>query len=119
MTISRSDKRDGWHLAREGEAVVLSRRWPPRFDVSAEVLFPPVRAGRLAHQVRQDLWRALKDVRGFSPVVRVEPEGEALRVTAGGRVDGAFPRRTVAKTVSDVLNDPVARRRWVQWARQR
>ena len=107
----------GWHVAREGEAVTLARRRPARFDLKVETLLPPVgRLDRLAHQVRQDVWRALRDLRGFAPVVRVTPCEGGVTVEAGGEVAGAVPRQAVEARIADVLEDRANRARWVNWA---
>lgn len=110
--------RRGWHILREEGALVLTRRLPPRLDVSAETLLPDGRKAALAHQVRQDLWRALRDLRGFSPVVRVEAAGTGLRVIAGGRVAGPVPDGTGAR-IAALLESPAHRARWVAQARRR
>lgn len=118
MTTSRSDRRNGWHVLREDGAVTIARHRPPRFDVAAETVFAAVRPARLAHQVRQDLWRALSRLRGFSPVVRVESSHAGLRVIAGGRVDGALAKDQVASRITALLEDPANRARWAAWARR-
>ena len=118
MTTSRSRK-NGWHVMREEGAVTIARHVPVRFDVSAETTFESVRAGRLAHQVRQDLWRALSSLRGFSPVVRVETQEPGLRLIAGGRVEGVIARESVTSRIRVLLDDPINRARWATWARVR
>jgi len=105
-----------WHVQGD-EPLVLTRRLPPRFDVVAEVRFPAVPRRRLAHQIRQDLWRALQDVRGFSPVVGIRRAGDALRIRAGGRIDaGPVPRDHVQARIATLLSDPVRRARWQRYA---
>ncbi|MCA0938342.1 hypothetical protein LCM08_23785 [Salipiger pacificus] len=107
----------GWHMVREGGAVTLARRSPARFDLKVETLLPPVgRPERLAHQVRQDMWRALRDLRGFAPVVRVQPCAGGVTVEAGGEVAGALPRKAVELRIAEVLEDRANRARWVTWA---
>lgn len=104
--------RTRWHILG-GEPLILTRRLPPRFDVVAETAFPEVPRRRLAHQVRQDVWRALRDLRGFSPVVEVATEGQGLRLRAGGRVDGGHVDRATAESrIADVLACPDRRARW-------
>jgi hypothetical protein len=110
-------KRDGWHTLRDGDRVTLTRRLPARFDVAATAAFPPARAVRLAHQVRQDLWRSLRDIRGFSPVVDVTPDGPGLRITAGGAVAGPVPRAQANARIAALLSDPATRARWLAHAR--
>lgn len=73
-----------WYEHDEGKTYVLSRHLPPRFDISACAKFPLLRKSRLAHQVRQDVWRALQGVRGFSPVIRIDTFSDHMVLTAGG-----------------------------------
>ncbi len=109
--------RDGWHVLRDAGSVTVTRRLPLRWDVAAQATLP--RAGRLrvAHQVRQDLWRRLRDLRGFAPAVRVTHAGTGLAVQAGGRVEGPFDRAVVEARIADLLADPAARARWLRCAR--
>lgn len=110
--------RDRWHMRTVDGLTVHARHWPPRFDVEAETLLPSAHPKRLAQQVRQDLWRALQGLRGFSPVVTVEPADGGLRVRAGGRIAGRAPSGT-ADIIQTVLNDPARQNRWLRWARVR
>lgn len=98
-------------MAREGAVLTLTRRLPARFDVEVQTHLPDGRRGRIAHQVRQDLWRALQGVRGFSPVVEVTRDGAGVTLRAGGRVDGAMPAN-LRDRIAAVLNDPANRTRW-------
>ncbi len=101
----------------DAEPLVLTRRWPPRFDIFAEAPFPDVPRRRLAHQIRQDLWRAMQQVRGFSPVVEIRREEEALRIRAGGRVDqGPVARDRLQAQIAALLSDPARRNRWQRHA---
>lgn len=111
-------RRARWHMIREEGALTVARRLPARFDVAAEAAFPPLRVGRLAHLIRQDLWRALKGQRGFSPVVRIEPMEAGLAVRAGGRLD-APASRALSDRIAAVLDDPKNRKRWERDARLR
>lgn len=108
--------RNDWHILRDEDGLTLARHLPARFDVSAVSLFPLCHAGRLAQQVRQDMWRALQRVRGFSPVVRVERLDTGLRVTAGGRVPPASKSASVVQRLDDLLANPQVRARWLRWA---
>ena len=107
--------RTRWHILRDGTGLTLCRHLPPRFDFAANTVLPHGRALRLAHQIRQDLWRALQRVRGFSPVVRLEPDVGGWRVTAGGHVAGSVPAAVVAQADA-LLNDPSYRQRWLKHA---
>ena len=71
-------------------------------------------AYRVAHGVRQDLWRALASLRGFWPVVRVAPADGLFDVTAGGFLPGPVPAGLVERIV--MLNTAQRRRLWTGWA---
>ena len=103
-------------MDRDADVLTLARQRPARFDVPARASFPPLRRGRLAHLIRQDLWRALQSLRGFSPVVRVTRTQTGLDVTAGGRVAGAVPSATQTH-ITTLLNDPKHRARWIAHAK--
>ncbi len=108
--------RNSWHILREEGALTLARRLPVRFDVMVRTVLPKGRKLRLAHQVRQDVWRALQDQRGFAPVVRVTEEDGQLVITAGGQVDGVVARAAAEARIAQVLEHPGNRRRWLRWA---
>ncbi|MEL6521412.1 MAG: hypothetical protein AAFQ66_10635 [Pseudomonadota bacterium] len=109
--------RQTWHVERNGAVLTLARHWPPRFDVEAETSMPDARRLRLAHQIRQDMWRRLQRVRGFSPVVRVERQGADLIVRAGGRVLAPFDKARINQQLILLLTDPDLRERWSRHAR--
>ncbi|WP_037254777.1 hypothetical protein [Roseobacter sp. SK209-2-6] len=108
--------RTPWHITRTERTLTLSRQLPARFDVAAETTLPLARAGRVAHQVRQDLWRALQRVRGFSPVVEVCKTPSGLHVRAGGRLMGPVAPG-LKEQIAAVLEDPEKRARWLRHAR--
>lgn len=107
----------GFHILREAGAVTVARRVPVRFDISAEARFGPLRKLALASQVRQDLWRALRQVRGFAPVVRVAEDDSGVTVTAGGQVAGRHDRARLEETIAALLANPDHVARWTRWAR--
>ncbi|WP_299848530.1 hypothetical protein [uncultured Roseovarius sp.] len=109
--------RDRWHILRDETALTLARRVPVRFDLSATTQLPEGSRLKVAQQVRQDIWRALRNLRGFAPVVRVERVISGLEVTAGGQVAGVFPRAEAEARIAGVLNDPRNRARWTRWSR--
>ena len=106
-----------WHIEREGSCTTVARHLPARFDVSASAQFPLVSPTRLANQIRQDMWRALQSVRGFSPVICVEQVEAGLSVTAGGRVLRPVPAGLSSK-IEELLNDSTRRARWIKWAKR-
>lgn len=110
-------RRKGWHLVDEDGAVTLSRRWPARFDLAVETRLPlmPGRV-RLAHHVRQDLWRALQGLRGFTPCIRVEEDAGATRLIAGGQLDAGGARSAALARIAALLDDPETRARWTRWS---
>ena len=109
--------RGRWHVLREGPVLTLTRALPPRFDVVAETRMPMARRGRLAGQIRQDLWRALRHQRGFSPVVEITGRAGALAVRAGGRVSvRPFDRAGLEARISELLADRACRARWLRCA---
>jgi len=110
--------RDGWHIVKRSDGLTLARRLPARFDFAAEAAFPEVHMRRLAQQIRQDLWRLLQNLRGFSPVVDVARLGEGLWAKAGGQAQAPWPKHT-EEQVATLLLDPVKRARWVRYARDR
>ncbi|MEM6372252.1 MAG: hypothetical protein AAF727_05675 [Pseudomonadota bacterium] len=107
-----------WHILRDGDALTLCRHLPPRFDIAAHTHLSAGGPVRLAHQIRQDIWRALSRVRGFSPVVHLEPDGHGWAVTAGGRTLGPASGQIVER-IARVLDDPQIRARWMNHARVR
>ena len=112
--------RSRWHIRDADGVLTLSRRLPARFDVAAETRLPAASASRVAHQVRQDLWRRLQDVRGFQPVVQVTRGDRALTVRAGGSVAArAFPRARIEAEIAALLADDAYRARWIAHATRR
>ncbi|UWQ26016.1 hypothetical protein K3553_06040 [Leisingera aquaemixtae] len=107
--------RSRWHITRTDSSLTLSRRLPAQFDVAAETVLPAGDPLRLAHQIRQDMWRRLQNVRGFSPVVEITAEGQGVRVRAGGQVTGRVPSNA-AGLIAEVLENASSRARWVRHA---
>ena len=104
-----------WHILRAEGALTLCRQSPPRFDVAAVTDLPSADPLRLAHQIRQDMWRVLRNVRGFSPVVRIEATPEGVKVTAGGRVLGPVAS-VLPDRIEGVLSNSSNRCRWLRHA---
>lgn len=107
-----------WHILNEGGTVTLARELPARFDICAETWLPLADPLRLAHQIRQDMWRALRRIRGFSPVVRLEARDGGLAVRAGGRARAPVPPETGVR-IAEVLEAPANRQRWLRHAGRR
>ncbi|MGH1446704.1 MAG: hypothetical protein ACRBBO_11740 [Cognatishimia sp.] len=111
--------RSHWHILRDETSVTVTRRLPARFDVFVETRMPLGRKLRIAHQVRQDMWRALQDLRGFAPLVQVTQIEDVLIVKAGGQFAGKFPRQYVLDKLAVLLADPEKRARWVRFSKNR
>lgn len=110
--------RSKWHISRSPERLVLSRSGFEHFDVSAQTRLPLCARARLAHQIRQDIWRSLQNLRGFSPVIEVRNEGQTLRVTAGGQIRvSPFPKAQIESKLASLLADRQTRMRWIQNAK--
>lgn len=106
--------RGGWHILREEGALTLARQLPVRFDLSVVAAFPLAQKGRLARQIRQDMWRSLQNIRGFSPVVRVEEDSAHLLVRAGGAIHArTFPKHRAEARLAELLGCPSHRARWL------
>lgn len=110
--------RKNWHITEQGNSLVLSRRLPARMDFAVQTELPAGNRARIAHQVRQDMWRALQNLRGFAPVVSVEHAPDGLSVRAGGEISGKFNREQVQHVVAGVLENASNRARWVGYATQ-
>ena len=104
-----------WHILRDHDGLTLARHLPVRFDLSAETYLEAGHPLRLAHQIRQDMWRVLQKLRGFSPVVRLRKVAQGWHVLAGGRLMAAPTAHAQAQLVA-VLADPANRARWVRHA---
>ncbi len=106
-----------WHILSDGDTVTLCRHVPPRFDFAVRTRLATGSPKRLAHQIRQDLWRALQDLRGFSPVVELRRAQDGWDVVAGGRAAGRVPQSQIARAQS-VLDNPSNRARWGRHAQK-
>lgn len=100
-----------WSITPTPEGMRLHRPGRQRLDFAASATISHARPKRLAHQIRQDLWRALQNLKGFSPVVEIS--GDTVR--AGGQVDGPIPP-TAQSTAQALLDSPKHRRRWLRHA---
>jgi hypothetical protein len=108
-----------WHMNTIENGLTLSRHRSARFDFSSVILIAggaDLRKSRIAHQVRQDLWRALQHLRGYAPVVQVRALGDDLEITAGGEVQGRFPKANCEDLVAQVLGCKVRQARWARFS---
>ncbi len=108
-----------WYTLRDeqGDAqiVTVARQLPARFDVAVKTVLTRAEPTRVAHQIRQDMWRALQNLRGFSPVVQVHLRDGVIEVTAGGRLPKPISSR-VEQKIRDVLENPKNQERWLRHA---
>lgn len=108
----------GWYTCGDGAVFALSRRLPLRWDVDAHTVLPDLGRRRLAHAIRQDMWRMLQDVRGFAPAVEVTRTEAGCAVRAGGAVAGRVPGGMAAR-IAGMLADPSRRAAWSRAAAHR
>jgi len=117
----------GWTLHHSGGETTLDRsgfrgRWDVRVDrdLAIDSVAGHERGrirGRIAHQVRQDVWRALRTVRGFVPRVTVSERIDGVTVAAGGALlTGSADRPSIEGALRRVLENTANRRRWVHHA---
>lgn len=111
------DKR-GWHVWDDGATYLVVRRHPVRWDFSAQTRLPDMGRRRLAHAVRQDMWRVLQRVRGFAPVVSVTRDAQGILLRAGGQVEGRMSGAIGAR-VAQMLDDPARHAAWAKAAAHR
>jgi hypothetical protein len=112
-------KRGNWFEIYDGPCFTLARRLPARFDISREVVMPLMSAPRLAHQIRQDIWRKLQSIRGFLPVVEITHRGAHLHIRAGGELTCPAPFERSGERIFDVLSNRDNQRRWAGFAAAR
>jgi hypothetical protein len=108
-----------WHINTIENGLTLSRHRTARFDFASTIVIAggaDLRKSRIAHQVRQDLWRALQHLRGFAPAVQVRTLGGDLEITAGGAVYGRFPKANCEDLVAEVLECKTRQARWARFA---
>jgi hypothetical protein len=110
--------RRGWIEMEDGPTLTVARDAPVIWDVEAGAALPEMGRRRLAHAVRQDLWRTLRDLRGFRPAVAVTRGPKGLCVRAGGAVAGRVPAGT-RERIGGLLEDPVRRAAWLRFAGHR
>ena len=112
-----------WVIHDDGlSALLCPARGAVRWDIRVRRTIPghaptaQIRA-RLACQIRQDLWRAVRHVRGFVPLVAVSDNSGVLVLEGGGRLDTASGHRpSLSTALGRVLDDPRNTTRWTAWA---
>jgi hypothetical protein len=114
-----------WRIEESDGACLLAAGPARRFDIAAEAAWPasgdpgPAFRRALARQVRQDVWRALRRLPGFRPVVEVRTCGGTVRLRAGGEVAGGRVPGNAATLVREVIECGPNRTRWIAEALRR
>lgn len=109
-------------IEEDGSSTLAPMGVAPRWDLLAEAALPcgvapsPRQRRRIAHQVRQDVWRALARLRGFVPVVRVTHDQGRVAIRAGGCLMTGRPTARDTARIDDILNDKNNQRRWMAFA---
>ena len=111
-----------WTVVEQQDFLLLHRTGPaPEWvvEVSRTLNWPssPGQRLRVAHQVRQDIWRACRSTRGFVPVVQVSTDGHQTVIRAGGSLttrSGHIP--AIEARIAAVLDSENNRRRWRAYA---
>lgn len=85
-----------------------------RWDIEATTTLPDAPPLRIAHQIRQDIWRACRNVRGFAPVVEITQTDGQLHIRAGGQTP--HPSAHATDLCRNVLNCAKNRNRWLTHA---
>ena len=78
-----------WSLVHTGDSTLLHRAgyapvWAFAVTLSMPIVLTTSQRSRMAHQIRQDIWRACRHVRGFLPLVQVSTNGDETVIRAGG-----------------------------------
>lgn len=107
--------RRGWHVCDDGATYLIARRLPLDWTLSVRTRLPDLGRRRLAHAVRQDLWRMLQRLRGFAPAVSVTRDGQGVELRAGGAVQGSVPQGA-QREIAALLEDASTRAAWVRAA---
>lgn len=111
-----------WRIAETGDTLLLHRTgvapaWA--VEVSRTLDWPTTRRQRLslAHQIRQDVWRACQTTRGFVPVVQVSTDDHQTVIRAGGSLTTRSGHvQSLEARIAAVLDDETNRRRWRNYA---
>ncbi len=118
--------RKSWVIQSSDTAVLLHRKGAAlRWDIKGMALLhlpgqkmtPDRVRRRVAQQIRQDLWRMLQGLRGFSPMVEVTGDVGHLRVVAGGSVQPSRPLPGLwSQKITTMLETEALQKRWISHA---
>ncbi len=106
----------GWVTQKTSETVLISRRAPVRFDVCVKARFPFTKMGRLAYQIRQDMWSTMQILRGFLPATEISKITFDLSVRAGWQLTCPVHLGHAEECLCELLHDPQMRSRWFRFA---
>jgi hypothetical protein len=106
-----------WMTSDINGEFVMARRLPARFDLCVETTLPLLSRRKLALQIRQDMWRVLRNLRGFLPAVAVMRASNGVRVRAGGQFTCPVHLPSAEAKLRDMLNDAARRQRWSNFAK--
>ncbi|MEL6236131.1 MAG: hypothetical protein AAFR46_17180 [Pseudomonadota bacterium] len=123
MRRDGSVSRARWARQERGDVTRIAARAARGWDLAVRMALPDRLEGpdarfraRLAHQIRKDLWRDLRRLRGFAPIVEIAQGAGGLQVTAGGSLlAGPAPAGTTAR-IADLLADRHRQQRWLAFA---
>ncbi|MEM9062572.1 MAG: hypothetical protein AAGD13_19100 [Pseudomonadota bacterium] len=113
-----------WRITSNENCVTLhAELYAPIFNVAVERTLPtpmPFKGlRRLAHQIRQDVWRVCRSTRGFVPVVQVSTDRQQTVIRAGGTLlTRSGHRANLAEQIARVLDRAENRARWIAHARR-
>ena len=111
-----------WSTVETPDTLLLHRTGvAPEWSVAvSRTLDWPAKRGHrlsLAHQIRQDLWRACQTTRGFVPVVQVSTDDHQTVIRAGGSLTTRSGHvQSLEARIAVVLDDENNRRRWRAYA---
>ena len=106
-----------WMTSDINGEFIMARRMPARFDLCVETTLPLMSRSKVALQIRQDMWRVLKNLRGFLPAVSVRRDADGVYVRAGGECSCAVHLPSAEEKLRDMLDDAERRQRWSNFAK--
>lgn len=113
-----------WSLVHTDDTTLLYRRgiasdWTFEVTRTLPGTYPRYGRTKLVHQIRQDIWRTCRNVRGFLPLVQVSTNGDETVICAGGSLMTRSGRVDVLSSrVARVLDCENNIARWKRYARR-
>ena len=106
----------GWVMQKTSGTFLICRRIPISFCFCVETHVPFLRLGLLASQIRQDMWKAMQNPRGFLSAVKIKKGTDDLYVLVGGQLNCPVHLGSVEMRLREPLNYPQMRTWWLQFA---